>query len=78
MSTTPTIERRRRDPLSRVARATYPVRKVFDGFLSGFPCNITGHKWLEVPETLRRSARSDGSRMRFQCHRCGIVGGFSN
>ncbi len=76
MSTTPTVERRHRDPLSRVARATYPARRAFDGAVSGFPCNVIGHKWVEVPETLRRSARNDGSRLRFRCHRCGMVGGF--
>src|SRR5262245_59385078 len=78
MSTTPIVERRRRDLLSRVARATYPSRMAFDGFIAGFPCNVAGHKWVEVPETLRRSGRSDGRRIRFSCHRCGMVGGFGS
>ena len=75
---TPGRERRRQDLPGRIARATYPVRQALQDFIEGFPCNVVGHRWVEIPESLRRSAKSDGSRMRFQCSRCSIVGGFSN
>ena len=47
-------------------------------FVSGFPCNTIGHKWVEIPKTLRKSQYSDGERLRFKCERCSLVGGFSS
>jgi hypothetical protein len=58
---------------------TYPARTAVDGFLGGFPCNLIGHSWVEVPQTFRRSRQDQaGDRMRFQCKRCSLLGGFSN
>ena len=71
-------ERRRRNLAGRLARVTYPVRCATAGAIEGFPCNVIGHHWVEVPRILRRSARSSGERMRFRCSRCSQVGGFSN
>jgi len=71
-------ERRRHDLAGRIARATFPIRYSYGEFLDGFPCNIVGHHWVEVPELLRRSKRSDGRKMRFKCSRCFLTGGFTN
>jgi hypothetical protein len=71
-------ERRRRDLRGRVARVAYPARHAVEELVEGFPCNLFGHHWVEVPQGLRRSARSTGERMRFRCSRCFLVGGFSN
>jgi len=81
MSTQVFRERRRTDFGGRVARVTWPARMTWKEFvadLGGLPCRIIGHNWREVPEMLRRSANSDGKRMRFKCSRCYMVGGFSN
>jgi len=70
--------RRRRDLVGRVARAIYPAREAAAHALEDLPCRLLGHNWVEIPATLRRSSRNDGSRMRFRCSRCFLVGGFSN
>lgn len=71
-------DRRRHDLAGRVARATYPDREAAAGAMESLPCRLLGHRWVEVPESLRRSARSDGAKMRFRCSRCSLVAGFSN
>lgn len=68
-------ERRRRDLPGRVARAAFPVRHSVGAFIEGFPCNVIGHHWVEIPRSLRRSTVSDGHRMRFKCSRCFLMGG---
>ena len=77
-----TLDRRRHDIPGRILRATFPVRESLDAFLSDFPCNVIGHRWVEVPEVLRRSLYRgqvrEGRRMRFRCSRCFMTGGFSN
>jgi len=77
-TTTPGRERRRQDLFGRVARATYPAREAAGHVLEELPCRVLGHHWVEVPQTLRRSSRSDGSKLRFRCSRCFLVGGFTN
>jgi hypothetical protein len=65
--------RRSRGLGGRVARLTWPVRmraKALSANLGDVPCQILGHKWVEIPELLRRSATSDGKRMRLRCARC--------
>jgi hypothetical protein len=61
-----------------MARATYPAREALAGAMEDLPCRVLGHAWVEVPESLRRSAKSDGAKMRFRCRRCSLVAGFSN
>jgi hypothetical protein len=68
-------ERRRRDLRGRVARAAYPVRSAVGEFIGGLPCNVIGHRWVEVPDPARRKA---GKKMRFKCSRCYMSGGFTN
>lgn len=68
-------ERRRRDLRGRVARATYPVRSAVGEFVEGLPCNVIGHRWVEVPDGLRRHTVH---KMRFKCSRCHLSGGFTN
>jgi hypothetical protein len=68
-------ERRRRDLRGRVARATYPIRYAFGGFIDAFPCNVIGHRWVEVRDPRRRR---EGRRMRFTCSRCRMRAGFTN
>ena len=75
---TPGRDRRRHDLVGRVARAIYPAREAAAHALEDLPCRLLGHHWVEVPQTLRRSSRSDGSKMRFRCSRCFLVGGFTN
>ena len=78
----PRPRRRRHDLVGRVARAIYPAREAAAHALEDLPCRLPcrllGHHWVEVPQTLRRSSRCDGSRMRFRCSRCFLVGGFTN
>jgi hypothetical protein len=68
-------ERRRRDLAGRVARATFPVRYSVGAFIEGFPCNVIGHHWVEIPRLRRRSKENDGRRMRFECSRCFLTVG---
>lgn len=68
-------DRRRRDVSGRLARATWPARRTFRGIVENFPCNVIGHRWVEIPRALRRTNRNDGRRMRFKCSRCGLVAG---
>jgi hypothetical protein len=68
-------ERRRRDLPGRVARATWPARQAIGSFVEGFPCNVIGHRWVEIPRSLRRSKFDGGKRMRFKCSRCGMSAG---
>lgn len=68
-------ERRRRDLRGRVARATYPVRSAVSDFVEGLPCNVIGHRWVEVRDTRRRHS---GNKMHFKCSRCHMTGGFTN
>lgn len=71
----PFPDRRRRDLRGRVARATYPVRYAVGGFIDSFPCNVIGHRWVELPDPRRRR---EGRRMRFRCARCQMRAGFTN
>jgi hypothetical protein len=77
-----TPDRRRHDIAGRVARATYPIRtgllESFNDLSQELPCRLLGHHWVEVPEVLRRSAKSDGRKMRFKCSRCYLTAGFTN
>ena len=68
-------ERRRRDLRGRVARATYPARSAVGELIEGLPCNVIGHRWVEVRDGQRRQA---GMKMRFKCSRCSTNGGFTN
>ena len=71
-------ERRRRDLTGRVARATFPVRFSAGELIHGFPCNVIGHHWVEIPRLLRRSRVNDDRKMRFKCSRCSLTAGFTN
>ena len=68
-------ERRRRDLPGRLARATWPARQALGSFVEGLPCNVIGHKWVEIPKSLRRRKDDDGKRLRFKCSHCGMVAG---
>jgi hypothetical protein len=68
-------DRRRHDLAGRVARATFPVRHAVDGMIDGFPCNVIGHHWVEIPRLPRRG-RPD--RMHFRCSRCLVTATFTN
>ena len=68
-------ERRRRDLPGRLARATWPARKAVGGFVEGLPCNVIGHKWVEIPKAQRLAMFSDGKRLRFKCTRCHMIAG---
>jgi hypothetical protein len=68
-------ERRRRDLPGRLARATWPARRALGTFVEGLPCNVIGHKWVEIPKSLRLTKYSDGRRMRFKCSRCNMIAG---
>jgi hypothetical protein len=68
-------ERRRRDLPGRLARATWPARQAIGSFVEGLPCNVIGHRWVEIPKALRRSKLSEGRHLRFKCSRCGMVAG---
>ena len=69
------IERRRRDLPGRMARATWPARQAVGGFVEGLPCNVIGHRWIEIPKAQRLVMFSDGKRLRFKCTRCGLIAG---
>jgi hypothetical protein len=69
------IERRRRDLPGRLARATWPARRVLSGAVQNFPCNVIGHRWVEIPRAQRRTKHDDGRRMRFKCARCRLIAG---
>jgi hypothetical protein len=74
-ATLPFPERRRRDLRGQVARATYPVRSAVGEFIGAFPCNVIGHRWIEVPDPRRRR---EGRKVRFTCSRCSMSAGFTN
>jgi len=66
-------ERRSRGLRGRVARLTWPARmraKALSANLGDAPCYMFGHRWVEVPELLRRSATGDGKKMIIKCSRC--------
>ena len=69
-------ERRRRDLRGRLARATYPVRHAVVEFVGGLPCNVIGHRWVEVRPAVRRAA--GGKSLRFNCSRCRMSAGFTS
>ena len=71
-------DRRRSDVTGLVTRATFPVREAARDFLEGFPCNVVGHHWTEVPRGLQSRRERHSGRMRFKCSRCYLTGGFSN
>lgn len=77
-TTQPHPERRRRDLVGRLARATWPAKQAFDDLTQDLPCRILGHKWVEVPATHMSARARDAHRMRFKCSRCYLTGGFSN
>jgi hypothetical protein len=68
------VERRGQDLPGRLARATYPARRAIGEFVQGLPCNVIGHKWVEIPKAERR-AYGDPRRMRFRCSRCEMITG---
>ena len=72
------IDRRRHDLKGRIARATYPIRESFEDFLQGFPCNVIGHHFREVPSSHLSARDRARGRMRFKCTRCFLMGGFTN
>ena len=82
MTTSHVPERRRRDVVGRIARATFPARFVLresvSDFIAGFPCNVIGHRWLEVPSSHLSARARTAHRMRFKCSRCFLTAGFSN
>jgi hypothetical protein len=69
-------ERRRRDLRGRIRRATYPVRNAVGVFIDGMPCNVIGHRWVEVGGRARR-LKGD-KKMHFKCSRCNEVAAFTN
>jgi hypothetical protein len=77
MAPTRTFERRRRGIVPRVARLTFPARRAADDFLSGFPCTLIGHKWVEIPQSRRRKIYIDFNKIRFACSRCRKVADFT-
>jgi hypothetical protein len=44
--------------------------KALSANLGDAPCYMFGHRWVEVPELLRRSATGDGKKMIIKCSRC--------
>jgi hypothetical protein len=71
----PRVERRRRDLRGRVARATYPMRNAVGEFIDGLPCNVIGHRWVDVS---RPAERARDRKLRFRCSRCHMTAGFTN
>jgi hypothetical protein len=71
-------ERRRRDLAGRITRATFPVRQSIGALVAGFPCNVIGHHWVEIPRARWRSSTSGDRRMHFRCSRCQRTGEFTN
>ena len=66
-------ERRRRDLPGRLTRATWPARRAVGSFVEGLPCNVIGHRWVEIPLAKRRSQFSDPKQVRFRCTHCGTI-----
>ncbi len=66
-------ERRRRDLPGRLTRVTWPARQAIGGFVEGLPCNVIGHKWVEIPIAKRRQLFSDAKPLRFRCSHCGTL-----
>lgn len=54
-----------------------PMSDGVSDWLTQLLCRVIGHNWREVPKSLRVSAWSDGSRLRFSCSRCGLTAGFT-
>jgi hypothetical protein len=77
MPPTHTYERRRRGFGPRVARLTFPARRAAGEFADGFPCNLLGHKWVEIPRSVRRTQPGDPARIRFACSRCSLPADFT-
>jgi len=71
-------ERRRHNLAGRVTRASFPVRHSVGEFIAGFPCNVIGHHWVEIPRPLWRSRVDHRRRMHFKCSRCLLNGQFTN
>jgi hypothetical protein len=76
MPPTHTYERRRRGFVPRVARLTFPARRATGDFLSGFPCTLIGHKWVEIPRSRHRTP-GEVRRIRFACSRCSLPADFT-
>jgi hypothetical protein len=51
------------------------VRSAVGDFVEGLPCNVIGHRWVEVRDSVRRQT---GNKMHFKCSRCHTTGGFTN
>jgi hypothetical protein len=68
-------ERRRIDLPGRMARVTWPARHAVGGIVTGFPCNVIGHHWVEIPMTVRRSSYGLARHLRFKCSRCRMTTG---
>lgn len=77
-STMPDHDRRRRDLASMIARATWPLRYSVSEFIDDLPCNVIGHKWVEIPGSLLTARERASKRLRFSCARCFLRGGFSS
>lgn len=73
-------ERRRRDLAGRIARATWPARTAALDFAEHFPCNVTGHRWVQIPPTQLTTRERATGRMYFRCGRtgCTIRSAFTN
>lgn len=71
-------ERRDRTLGGRVARATFPARQAADEWLSGFPCNVISHRWVEIPPSLRSPRARAAGVVQFSCARCGERAGFTS
>lgn len=75
-TTAPTPDRRRHGLGPLLARATFPARQAADEFLGGLPCSAVGHKWTEIPPSLRSKSERAAGKIPFVCRRCSIRSGF--
>lgn len=71
-------ERRDKSFKGRAARMSYPILKSVDAALDAWPCSVLGHKWKEVPPSLRSQRARGSGKLEFRCERCSRAGGFSN
>jgi hypothetical protein len=77
-------ERRRTDRTGRVLRASgaglaiRATRETFDALADGFPCSLIGHRWVEIPPSLRSTKSRATGRVDFGCARCSQRAGFTS
>lgn len=69
-------ERRNRTLSGRAMRMSYPLRKSYDELLGGLPCSVLGHKWTEIPGSLRSARSRTSKQMEYQCRVCSAHAGF--